>query len=495
MTARFFKFTFLITEHQFIHTKMTAEYDLLLKKDSPDVVLISLSEEIKTLLLNTIPIFFSRSAWVVMKTTDSALLGHTGTKYLAASSLSDLWTMTTGVFIMDQVLGIMCSHANGARRYEMIGIWFQVSMVVVSLFAIAVTISWWCTSPVLQIFGQPEELATYAGIYAGILSLCIPCKILFTDLTQVLQSQSKLRPSVVAASSAMIINVVLGFTFVIALGFGFVACPIVTVFAEVCQTIIIVGYYICYKGVADHCWPKTSIYDNVTRERMIRYFKLFLPAALQLGSDFWRMATVGSFAAAISEVDVAVFNASYRILWIALAFIGALAKATSIDVGNHLGSGHPKSAKHAAKCGIISATVFAAVLSCLTLCCSHYLGSIFSSDEVVIGTFIEIRIPLSCTVFLMTMSIMLETIPMATGDTYSVFKSGFIASWGAQVPFVAYLFHHNRTLKSVYTGVMGGYFILCLLYVRLIYNVDWHAISIRSQRAAGKEEHDVMINQ
>ena len=38
-----------------------------------------------------IPIAISRLAWVGMKTTDTALIGHTGTTYLSASAISDLW--------------------------------------------------------------------------------------------------------------------------------------------------------------------------------------------------------------------------------------------------------------------------------------------------------------------------------------------------------------------------------------------------------------------
>ena len=41
-------------------------------------------------------LFISRLGWVGMKVTDTALLGHVGTHALAASSLSDLWTMACG---------------------------------------------------------------------------------------------------------------------------------------------------------------------------------------------------------------------------------------------------------------------------------------------------------------------------------------------------------------------------------------------------------------
>ncbi len=52
--------------------------------------------------------------------------GYTGTRYLAAASVSDLWTQSTGVFIMGGVLSMFCSQAIGAGNHALAGIWMQV---------------------------------------------------------------------------------------------------------------------------------------------------------------------------------------------------------------------------------------------------------------------------------------------------------------------------------------------------------------------------------
>ena len=82
-------------------------------------------QELWELLYLTSAIFVARVSWVIIKTTDSALLGYTGTQYLAAASISDLWTQSTGVFIMGGVLGMFCSQAIGAGNKAMAGIWLQ----------------------------------------------------------------------------------------------------------------------------------------------------------------------------------------------------------------------------------------------------------------------------------------------------------------------------------------------------------------------------------
>lgn len=96
----------------------------------------------------TVPIFVAMVAWVAMKTTDTALLGHSGhnvtsgTESLEASSYSDLWTQSTGVFITGRVLGVFASQAFGAGNKKLVGVWLQVSYFVLTLIALPVAGLW-----------------------------------------------------------------------------------------------------------------------------------------------------------------------------------------------------------------------------------------------------------------------------------------------------------------------------------------------------------------
>ena len=87
---------------------------------------LTVLEEARDILLLFVPLFFSSLSWVAMKTTDTALLGHAGTKYLEASSLSDLWTSSTGVIIQGRVLGMFVGNSI-ATNPKMAGEWLQVS--------------------------------------------------------------------------------------------------------------------------------------------------------------------------------------------------------------------------------------------------------------------------------------------------------------------------------------------------------------------------------
>jgi hypothetical protein len=58
--------------------------------------------------------FFAHVSWVVIKVTDSALLGHVSTAALAASSVSDLWMSSTDIFLYSGVLGTFVGNSLGA---------------------------------------------------------------------------------------------------------------------------------------------------------------------------------------------------------------------------------------------------------------------------------------------------------------------------------------------------------------------------------------------
>ena len=41
-------------------------------------------------------------------------------------------------------------------------------------------------------------------------------------------------------------------------------------------------------------------------------------------SDWWRVAAIGAVAVTLGEKELAVFNSSYRVLWMANMFNGSL---------------------------------------------------------------------------------------------------------------------------------------------------------------------------
>lgn len=78
---------------------------------------------------------------------------------------------------------------------------------------------------------------------------------------------------------------------------------------------------------------------------MCQYVRIYLPAAVVSASDWWRVAAIGAVALTLGEKDLAVFNSSYRLLWLANIFNGSLSGAAAVKLGIALGAGRPKRAR------------------------------------------------------------------------------------------------------------------------------------------------------
>jgi len=203
-------------------------------------------------------------------------------------------------------------------------------------------------------------------------------------------------------------------------------------------------------------------------------FRRLWEAALGGASDFWRVAVIGTVAAKLGETEVAVFNTSYRIMWIALVGVGAISGASGIKMSMRLGKMQHVAAKQAGDAAVMVSAKVLLVLSVLILWQVRAIGRIFTEDEAFLGQFETAKWPFTATLFLMNLSIALERIPMSMGRTGEVFWMGLIASWGAQVPAVIFLCKYWRNdLVGLYTGMMIGYFVLCLLYGTIAYTSDW----------------------
>eukprot|EP00051_Salpingoeca_urceolata_P016031 m.211103 g.211103 ORF g.211103 m.211103 type:complete len:511 (-) comp18571_c0_seq3:335-1867(-) len=446
--------------------------------------------EMIALLAVAFPIFVARVSWTGMKTVDTTLLGHLGTKYLSAAALSDLWTMASGVFVTGRVLTTFCGQAFGAGNFKLAGIWLQVSLLVLSCLSVFVMILWAITPIVLRGFHEDKELIHYASIYAWILMSCIPVRIAYSQLSQFFQAQRILYPEMLGSAIALGLQIILGLILVLGIpipgfgGLGFYACPTLTSGLEYLQLFFLAGIFCMCLGLHKKCWPGWS-WNHITKDRVVKYLKIYVPAALSSASDFWRFAVIGALAAKLSDTDVAVFNASYRILWICLTFAGSVAGAAGIRLGMSLGAGYAQDAKRIAGIATVLVVIILCGLGLIVFFLSRQLGKIFSSDPEVLDLFYSIRAPLAAMMVLMNLSVFLERIPVAMGRTTAVLLVGLVGSWIGQVPGVVLATKYWRNdLVGLYTGAACGYGLVCVLLLAVIQTSDWQRYADEARERA-----------
>lgn len=372
-----------------------------------------------------------------MKTTDTALLGHVSADALSASALSDLWTMCTAILIQGRVLDILVGGAVGAGNPKLAGIYLQVAYFVISFVAIFVVICWNLTEQIWDAFGSDPAIAKMAGYYASVLSLSIPGQLAFTQLSQFFSAQRIMQPEVNASTTALFINLIFGLIFVLGIpfpgwtGYGFKACPIVTTCVVYVQILFLWYIYIHKQRLHEPCWGGWS-YKEITWPRIRTFSSLYFPSAFGVASDFWRVAVIGTMAAKLGEVEVAVFNTSYRIMWIVLVVVMAVTGASGINMSMRLGKLDHLGARQAGFVGVVLSSSICIVIGVAVWANIRAFGRIFTNDEGFLNLFAEARTPFTLTLVLMNIACAVEKIPYSMGRTSEVFWMGLIASWGGK---------------------------------------------------------------
>jgi multidrug resistance protein, MATE family len=258
-------------------------------------------------------------------------------------------------------------------------------------------------------------------------------------------------------------------------GYGFVACPIVTASVTVVQFLVLYLVYCHVLQLHAPAWGGWSWREVTVPGRLATYWHLYVPAALALASDFWRVAVIGTIAVRrLGEYQVAMFNTSYRIMWIVMILSNALATASSIKTAMRLGRGDVKGARRATYVGLGLAAAILAGLAGLVYYHIRALGRIFTNDHVLLDLLADAALPFTVTLLLMNFAVALERVPFSMGRTKEVFWYGFIASWAFQVPAVMIMTTYWRDdLVGLYTGMAIGYFVLVILYGAMVVQSDW----------------------
>ena len=156
----------------------------------------------------------------------------------------------------------------------------------------------------------------------------------------------------------------------------------------------------------------------------------------------------------LKVISVAIFNTSYRIMWMVMILVNAVSSAAGIKMTIRLGKMNPLKAQQAGEVGIAMVVAVLVLIGGVLAWKIRLVGSIFTGDPEFLDLLEDSKWPFTLTLVLMNLSVALERIPYSMGRTKEVFWYGFIASWGGQVPAVALSIKYWRAdLVGVYTGM------------------------------------------
>jgi len=96
---------------------------------------------------------------------------------------------------MGSAVETLCGQAYGAQRYEMLGIYLQRAMIVLTLIAIPLTMISLFSKRILIMLGEPSDLAEITSLYVyGVIPQIYTYALNF-PIQKFLQAQGVVKPS------------------------------------------------------------------------------------------------------------------------------------------------------------------------------------------------------------------------------------------------------------------------------------------------------------
>ncbi|KAF5948554.1 hypothetical protein HYC85_014511 [Camellia sinensis] len=110
---------------------------------------------------------------------------------------------------MGSAVETLCGQAYGAQKYEMLGIYFQRSTILLSITGIFITLIYIFTKPMLKLLGQSNEIASAAALFVHGLIPQIYAYAVNFPIQKFLQAQSIVLPSALISGATFVVHLVL----------------------------------------------------------------------------------------------------------------------------------------------------------------------------------------------------------------------------------------------------------------------------------------------
>ena len=295
----------------------------------------------KTILSIVLPITFQNLISVSVNMADTIMLGTLGEVELTASSIGGQLFFILMVLIMGISSGanVMCAQYFGKEDRENINKVLSLAYILgVILSLIALMIALFFPKVFMMIFTTDIRVIEKGITYLKISSLSYIFFSITIISSSVLRSVKKVKIPALINVISLIINVTLNYILILGnLGFrpmGIKGAAIATVVARICECILMIIYIKFFENTLNY-----KVSNNINKELKKQYIKVTTPIFLNelcwtIGSSIITLivSRMGTNVVAANSIN----NVSYQL---SLLFVQGLSSASSVIIGNTIGTG------------------------------------------------------------------------------------------------------------------------------------------------------------
>lgn len=348
---------------------------------------------IKKHIISTIqlayPVIIGQLGIIMMGVVDSLMVGKLGAAPLAAAALGNSLTfilLIIGIGVSMAVTPLV-AIAVGAHKFEDCGIYFRQSLLVNTIFSILLAVLIFFAADLIQYFDQPLDVQFQALSYMRILGFSSLPLMLFQTYKQFIEGLSIMRPAMIIALLANIINAFTNWLLIFG-NWGFPELGLdgagwATFASRGFMALAIMGFVMNTKFFKQ--------YDVSFHFKSINWSIIKKILSLGLPSGFQYFFEVGAFSFAVVMVgwlgtkQQAAHQIAINLASISFMAVLGISAAGSIRVGNAVGKKDIIETRRAGFTASILGASIMFVSAIIFILFRNFLPTLYVNDEVVIS--------------------------------------------------------------------------------------------------------------
>eukprot|EP00050_Salpingoeca_kvevrii_P009614 m.309714 g.309714 ORF g.309714 m.309714 type:complete len:502 (+) comp23607_c0_seq1:54-1559(+) len=425
--------------------------------------------------------------------TDMIFIGQLGKNELAASALAQVFLFICNIFLYGFAVSLntLCSQAYGAKNYKLVGLWFQISVIVLSLGCIPVIFSCFFVEQMLEPFEDDPEVRRLAGEFAAYSAIGVWPMIIYVALRQYFQAISIVQPASVVSFVMIFFNMGLNAFFIKGVGswegLGFRGSPIATSSSYFLQLFFFYIYAIWWKQYHSDTWPAIK-FSNMTLSRLRTFLGMAIPTGFTMFMEESVYQIMTLMAGHLGKTPVDALSALFNTWGLCWALWWGFGLGVQVRVGTHLGAGNARLAKLSAWLGLVITSLIISFEATIFTSLRRFLARPFSSDSEVLSEAEHVAHWLLILICCWTLGTYTSCVLDGLGrPTINMLLTG-ITQWILILPLAWYFsFRANIGLPGILLGAIAGEGAKFVVGTFFIANTNWKQMAIDAQNRSEKE--------
>ena len=351
----------------------------------------------KELLKLGTPIIIGQIGIIVVSFIDTFMVGHHGTKELAAASFVNNMFNLAIIFATGFSYGLtpIIGKQFGKGKYKEAGTTLKSALLANGLIAALLVVAMGILYLNIGNLGQPEELLYLMKPYFITLLMTLPFIMLFNAFKQFFDGITNTKTPMWILLFGNVVNIIGNYLLIFGKcgmpELGLLGAGISTLIARMTMLVLIIAVFF---GNKSHRKYISGFFDGkitVTELKLIN--RIGLPVALQMGMETASFSLTTIMVGWIGTTSLAAHQIMVTVGQLGFMIYYGMAAAIAVKVSNYCGAGETADIRRVAAAGFRLITIMAIITSAVIYLLRNKIGGIFTDDTDVAILVSQLAIP------------------------------------------------------------------------------------------------------